>query len=119
MFTQWGDKAVPKVRYPEDGIQVTGVPVFGKSVDTNSMLPVFDIGHTLLMKPVTCSDPPQVGDIVDYERDDGFKATHRIVQIIKDKQGIWYKTKGDNNIFADNKLVHFSQLNYVVIGILY
>ena len=88
--------------------------------DTNSMDPVLDYGaNGLELKPKS-EDDLFIGDIVAYES----KITneliiHRIVDIKEDSQGKYFILKGDNNITKDPEKVRFSQIKYMLIGIIY
>jgi len=89
-------------------------------LNTKSMSPLLDVGtNVLTVSPKTQTDI-QVGDIIV------FKATwsvvpivHRVIQVGTDAQGVYYKTKGDNNPDPDPGYTRFSDVNSVVVGILY
>jgi signal peptidase I len=61
-----------------------------------------------------------VGDIISF-----WSATiettviHRIVEVGKDNQGVYFVTKGDNNLYKDPEKVRFEQVKGVVVGIIY
>ncbi len=93
--------------------------------DTNSMDPVFDAGnHNILIAGadeenmrILC-DFIKVGDIAVYE--DYKSAIHRVIQISKDKQGRYFRFRGDNNpIFPDAVKVRDSGIRWLSIGTIY
>jgi hypothetical protein len=88
--------------------------------DTNSMDPVLD-NDTFALEYVPKSESELcVGDIASYIPT-GYKGVviHRVVEIGYDSQG-WYAIfKGDNLSYRDPDKVRFSQIQRVVIGILY
>ncbi len=114
---------VEKIRFSPDAvtIRVPGVtPV--TLADTNSMDPLADADtKVLVIKPVTARDL-HVGDIIGYRcstcTEDEI-IMHRIVAIAEDAQGVFYTLKGDNNPEPDPDRVRFSQVETVVVGIIY
>ena len=93
---------------------------WAKFTDTNSMDPLFDINsNTIEIKPEDPSDI-QVGDIISYKsRILGTLIIHRVVDIAEDRDGLYFVTKGDNNIYRDPERVRFDQIKGVVVGIIY
>lgn len=87
-------------------------------VDTNSMDPVFDYGTNGFEVMPDTSDDIRIGDIISYEYEDTIIA-HRVVDIGEDKQGIYFITKGDNNIIKDPDKVRFWQVKGVLVGLIY
>ena len=93
--------------YPQLGqITINNIPEgtwITTVMDTNSMDPVFDIGHLLILTPITDHSDLIVGDIVNYKQEGtGYDSIiHRITKItIKD--GVrHYECKGDNCVKAD------------------
>jgi len=100
--------------------------------DTNSMVPVSDFGHNnIYISGVDEADHKslieflKVGDIAVYR----FPAdmtqptksliSHRIVEIGKDKDGRYFKFKGDNNSFKDSQKVRDENIKWASIGVLY
>lgn len=85
--------------------------------DTNSMDPVLDKGANAIQIVPAYEEQLQVGDIITYNQGN-ISIIHRIIEIGND--GDWYAiTKGDNNNSPDAGKVRFSQVEKVVIGILY
>jgi len=76
-------------------------------VSSRSMEPTLHVGDLIVVKKV---DPEtlKVGDIIVFyvpesqqQEPINFPIVHRIVAIIKNSSGIYFKTKGDNNIAVD------------------
>jgi hypothetical protein len=85
---------------------------------TGSMLPVLGPGaHALQIIPKSAGEI-QVGDIVSYKLDSRI-IIHRVIEISNDEAGIYFITKGDNNAEPDPFPVRFSQIDRIVVGILY
>ena len=123
----------PEMISPNDWISESQIHVFknqvilnipnaswAKFTDTNSMDPLFDINsNTLEIKPNNPEDL-KIGDIISYDsRVLGATIIHRIVDIKNDSSGVYFVTKGDNNIYRDPEKVRFEQINGVVVGIIY
>jgi len=61
-----------------------------------------------------------VGDIISYNVDGyDFAFVHRVIEIGNDELGIYFITKGDNYYQKDPNKIRFSQIEGVVVGILY
>lgn len=84
-------------------------------------------GDLLIVKEVDNSTL-QVDDIIAFRTPDNYVTTHRIIDIVKTEDGIFYETKGDNNNTADDNLVSaksvegkyhskFSKVGYIVLFI--
>ncbi len=85
---------------------------------TGSMLPVLGAGAYALQVMPLKPDDIQVGDIISYKYD-GRIIIHRVIEISSDELGKFFITKGDNNPEPDPEPVRFSQIDRVVVGILY
>jgi signal peptidase len=85
---------------------------------TGSMLPVLGAGAYALQVMPLKPDEIQVGDIVSYNYDSRI-IIHRVVEIGSDESGKYFITKGDNNLEPDPEPVRFSQIDRVVVGIIY
>ena len=91
---------------------------WAKFSDTNSMDPLIDKDtNSLEIKPKS-TDEIRVGDIISYSFYD-ITIIHRVIRIGEDEFGWYAVAKGDNNPEPDPEEVRFSQVNGVVIGILY
>lgn len=93
---------------------------WAKFTDTNSMDPLIDeASNSLEIKPKSASEL-RIGDIVSYKsKTYGVTVIHRIVDIKEDSEGIYFVLKGDNNVVKDDEKVRFSQIEGVVVGVLY
>jgi hypothetical protein len=93
--------------------------------DTNSMDGCFDYGNNNILIAGADSiehkkliDFIKVGDIAVY-RSPSIYAIHRIVEIGNDKEGKYFRFKGDNNSIMDKDKVRESQIEWVSIGTIY
>ena len=81
------------------------------------MNPVFYRGDGIIYKNIRYVDKIEVGDIIAFQNS-GRIITHRVLGIIKDPDGIIYKTKGDSNNSLDNYDVNekdvIGKVQYVV-----
>jgi signal peptidase len=85
-------------------------PYMWMSVLSNSMKPTFSTGDLVVAKKVDVKNV-KVGDIITFRWNTSL-ATHRIAEVIKDKDGSTsFKTKGDNNNAVD---VEVLKQSYVV-----
>ena len=82
------------------GVKAVGIDVF--VVLSGSMEPKIHTGALVYVKE---SDEFKVGDIITYQVSDSMSATHRIVDVIEDENGLSFKTKGDANDHEDSSLV--------------
>jgi len=87
-------------------------------VDTNSMDPMFDLGSNGIEVIPESPYDVKVGDVISYEYD-GNVIAHRVVKVGADEQGLYYITKGDNNIIKDPVKVRFEQVKGVLVGLIY
>ena len=86
--------------------------------DTNSMDPLIDAdAHALEIKP-TQAENIQVGDVIAYQSSYGI-IIHRIVDKGIDKQGFYYRVKGDNNRAIDPVVVRFNDVQGVLVAVIY
>ena len=122
------EKASPYDRIPENKIFVEDDKViinianaqWSRFTDTNSMDPVIDQGANAIQIIPKSPDEIYVGDIVSYESEyaDGI-IIHRVIEIGYDDDGWYALMKGDNNSRVDPGKVRFSQIQRVVIAIIY
>tara|TARA_Y100000310_G_scaffold94955_1_gene92777 strand:+ start:14202 stop:14864 length:663 start_codon:yes stop_codon:yes gene_type:complete len=91
-----------------------------KFIDSNSMDPLIDEGTTTIeVKPKSASEI-KVGDIIAYEVDGyDYAFVHRVIKIGKDKDEVYFITKGDNYHKEDPDKVRFEDIEGIVVGILY
>lgn len=88
--------------------------------DTHSMEPVLKAGATGLELIPNSENDIHVGDVVAYEADwsDGL-VVHRVIDSGRDESGTYFILKGDNNGSADPGRIRFSDIKYVLIGVIY
>ena len=88
--------------------------------DTNSMDPFLDEeANSIEIAP---SSPHDIrpGDIIAYRSGiTGDLIVHRVISRGVDDQGVFYIVKGDNNPNQDPEKVRFSQVEGILIGIIY
>ncbi len=134
----FAEKQVPQAVYggkelqsPSDWVSESQIKVYNNKVvldvpnavwaqftNTNSMDPHFDeTSNALEIKP----DNPysiHAGDIIAYNTPYG-TIIHRVVDVGKDKEGVYYIVKGDNNSLPDPFKVRYADVEGVVIAIIY
>jgi signal peptidase I len=76
-----------------------------KTVLSGSMEPSFKTGSIIAVKPVEDASKLAKGDVITYQQQDGNLVTHRITDVINQKDQTMYQTKGDNNKDFDSQLV--------------
>jgi len=106
--------------YPEEVNLLVENTTWSKFADTNSMDPVFDIGHNSIQFFPEKEEDIKVGDIVAYNSKfaEGL-IIHRVVEIDYDTQGWYAILKGDNNARRDPGRVRFNQTDSVLVTIIY
>ncbi len=86
--------------------------------DTRSMEPLINSeANGIEIIPKSDADI-KLGDIVVYNSTNEL-IVHRIIFIGNDDYGKYFLVKGDNNKFPDEYKIRFSEIRYVLIGILY
>ncbi|HLD37717.1 MAG TPA: hypothetical protein VJA86_03960 [Candidatus Nanoarchaeia archaeon] len=91
--------------------------MLGAYADTGSMIPVLD-DKTIGIKVIPASDDEiRIGDIITFQRD-GILVIHRVVEKGTDKNGTYFITKGDSNLFNDGK-IRFEDIEYKTIMLIY
>lgn len=118
---------------PADRIKDADINVFGESVridiknakwrryiDSNSMDPLIDEDAiTIEIRPKNANEI-KIGDILAYRMEGyGYAFVHRVIEIGDDENGAYFITKGDNYYKEDPDKVRFSQIEGIVVGILY
>mgnify|MGYP000894972751 CR=1 FL=1 len=87
-------------------------PIYPSVIATGSMEPFIKPGDMILVKKVqNMSDIEdiKVGDIIQF-RKDNILICHRVVEILSKEDGLYYRTKGDNNSEPDPELVRTEQI---------
>ena len=94
--------------------------IWAKFTPTHSMDPVLSSNASAIEVVPKSADDVNVGDIVAYksEYSDGI-IIHRVIQKSTDQLGTYFTLKGDNNPTPDPGKVRFSQIQSVVVGIIY
>lgn len=88
--------------------------------DTNSMDPVLDFGANGLEIIPKNENELYIRDIAAYKpKSTQELIVHRIIDIREDSKGKYFIFKGDNNKTPDPEKVRFSQIKYVLIGVIY
>ncbi len=117
---------------PQDRIKDSDVHAYGegvridiknakwrKYIDSNSMDPLIDEGTTTIeLKPKNAKEI-EAGDIIAYKMEGyDYALVHRVIEIGEDAGGIYFIAKGDN-FWKEDPKVRFSQVEGIVVGILY
>lgn len=86
-------------------------------VTSESMQPALDAGSLIVVKK-TSPERIQPGDIITYQVVDekGQLITHRVMEVVKEKEGIFFRTKGDANYMGDFALIPADNLIGKVTG---
>ncbi len=104
--------------YPDRVVLEIPHAVWAGFTDTNSMDPFLDeSSHGLEVKP-SSPEEIQAGDIISYRTPYGV-FVHRVIGVEKDGKGIYYVVKGDNNATADPFKVRFSEVEGVLVAVIY
>ena len=99
-------------------INIEGI-LLAQFTSTGSMLPVLGSGATAIQIIPKIPEEIRPGDIISYELKTGSIIIHRVIEVGNDNEGWYAVTKGDNNPLPDREKVRFSQVQRVLIGILY
>ena len=84
---------------------------------SGSMLPILGENTTGIKIVPNSADEINIGDIVSFEKDNKL-IVHRVIEKGKDKNGLFFITKGDNNDEIDGK-IYFPEIKYVTIALIY
>ena len=84
---------------------------------TGSMRPVFDAGANGIRVVPSSEKDISVGDIVSF-RSFSNLIVHRVVEIGEDEKGVYFITKGDNNVVDDGR-IRFEDIEYVTVGVIW
>lgn len=87
--------------------------IYPSVIATGSMKPMINPGDITLNKRVN-TDSLNIGDVIQFKRG-GILISHRIVDLVENNNEFYFKTKGDNNSFADSELVSPKQVKGKVI----
>ena len=108
-LTIYNDKVVIHIRNPQ----------WRTYIDSNSMDPLIDEGTTTIEIKPRSADEIKVGDIIAFDVGLDYAFVHRVVDIGQDIEGTYFITKGDNFYKEDADKVRFSDIEGIVVGILY
>ncbi len=86
--------------------------------DTGSMEPLFDSTASGIRIKPSSADQILVGDIISFRGSSGDLLVHRVIEKGIDSEGVYFITKGDRNIFTDEK-IRFEEIEYLTIGVLW
>ena len=92
--------------------------VWSSFTDTNSMDPLLDVGANGIEIIPQSEDDIHVGDIISYDSGTGI-VIHRVIDILSDDQGLYYVVKGDNNPIPDKQKVRFSDVQGILVAVVY
>lgn len=127
------DGRTDEVASPSDWIKEAQIGVYSSRVildiqnaewasftDTHSMEPVLSSRTNAIEIVPKTADEINVGDIVSYESEyaNGI-IIHRVIEKSYDDKGVYFIMKGDNNPEADPGKIRFSQLQRVVVALIY
>ncbi len=104
----YNDKVILDIQNPE----------WAAFADTNSMDPVLDEQANAIEIVPSSPDQLQIGDIASYKDGDD-TIIHRIIGKGKDDNGVFFIMKGDNNPEKDPGKIRFSQIQRMVVAIIY
>lgn len=93
-------------------ILLVGVKMFGFKIYTvlsGSMEPEYRVGSLIYVVDTNINEL-DVGDVITFNVTNKVVATHRIVEIEDDLNGIKFRTKGDANDFIDENYVESSNV---------
>lgn len=93
-------------------------PIYPSVIATGSMEPMIKPGDVILVKKIVDMkgiNVLKVGDVIQFKRD-SVLISHRIIEIISDeKEGMSFRTKGDNNSGVDIELVKPQDIKGIVV----
>jgi signal peptidase I len=105
------------VSHNEVILKIPGVE-WATFTNTNSMDPFLDEdSHALEILPNNAEEIA-VGDIIAYQTANGV-IIHRVVEKSYDQEGIFFTVKGDNNNNRDPDKVRFSDIQGVLVAVIY
>ena len=91
---------------------------WARFTNTNSMDPIIDEeSHAIEILPED-QNQIKVGDIISYKTEYG-TIIHRIIEKGEDKQGTYYRVKGDNNNSKDPFKIRYDDIKGVVVAVIY
>ncbi len=94
-------------------------PLWSSFTDTNSMDPLLDEGANGIEIVPKSEEDIHLGDVISYKTEMGDVVIHRVIEMNADNDGIYYVVKGDNNPLADLEKVRFSQIQGILVAVVY
>ncbi len=94
-------------------------PYYPSAIVTGSMKPMIQPGDVVIIDKIESLEAMkelEVGDIIQFERND-LMINHRIIEIIERDGQTLYQTKGDNNNVADTPLVEMKDIRGRIIHV--
>ena len=92
---------------------------WAKFTDTDSMLPFLDENSNAIELIPRNENDIKIGDIVSYRAFTNDIVIHRVIEKGTDEQGTYFILKGDNNPYPDPEKVRFSQVQRVLVAVIY
>lgn len=96
-------------------------PIYPSVIATGSMEPMIKPGDMILVKKVYSMDDIEglkKDDVIQFKRDT-ILITHRIIDIKEDEdQGLYFRTKGDNNSAADSEPVRAEDVKGKIVHVI-
>ena len=87
--------------------------------NTNSMEPLLDVGHTILLGTYETSDNVDVGDIIIYTHKTRGNIIHSVIEIGTDDVGWYCVAQGLNLNEPDIPEVRWEQITNCCVGVLW
>ena len=93
-------------------------PTWASFTNTNSMDPFIDETSNAIQISPKIPEMIKIGDVISYRSSYG-TIIHRVIEVNEDKEGVYFKVKGDNNAYPDSQKVRFDEIIGVVIAVVY
>lgn len=94
-----------------------------KVVLSGSMDPIFKTGSIILVEKLEDTENLKQGDIISFQQEDNKIVTHRIIEVVNNSNGVFYRTKGDaneepdiNGVLPANVVAKYSGITIPFIG---
>lgn len=92
--------------------------IWSSFTNTNSMDPLLDVGANGIEIIPQSEEDIHIGDIISYDSGSGI-VIHRVIDVLSDEQGLYYVVKGDNNPIPDKQKVRFSDVQGILVAVVY
>jgi signal peptidase I len=94
-----------------------------KTVLSGSMEPTFKTGSVIVVEKLTNTKNLKKDDVITFKKDEKNIVTHRIIEVVKQGDNVFYRTKGDNNespdmepVLSQNVVALYSGYTIPLIG---